>query len=202
MNRTRPVVAHGLSVLALALALPFALVACGPPAYLNIPSDEGDLLALSSANLSTARELSTKAIASVAEDSGAPPSYEFVLASNANFKTYRIVARDLGPAAITPTANSPEGLPLFAIRSIRVRGTEAQVEVVRPSGVFGWELVDVNLVWNPFGGWRTDMVRPRRIQVDAPTRPEFDLAPQPAPEPAADGPRHHARRRRSRGTSG
>ncbi|MEM6751099.1 MAG: hypothetical protein AAGA57_10145 [Planctomycetota bacterium] len=160
--------------------------ACGPTAYFNVPSDEGDWFALNSANAGTARAVSEVALARVVADSGAPSPFEYLLPEGAAIQTYRKAGAALGPSALVPSEQSPAGTPLFAVRSVRVRGTEAQVEVIRPSGVFDWELVDVDLVWNLCDGWRVDLARPRRVQVEAPNRSTFIEDAAAETQPAGD----------------
>lgn len=177
-----------------AFAFAFAVVAAGPlacstPTYINIPPENGDW-AFSNPNAQDVQRIQVAAIRkSVSSDPLGGP-YEVLLPERTRPETYAWVVHTLGRDALvpggvpaveldghgrpvkdqTPPAASdlhPQlgDFPAVEVRSVRIRGGEGQVDLVR-SGNTGRRLTTVYLELEAGHGWYAKRVRNWRVDPD------------------------------------
>lgn len=133
----------------IALLIGPGLVGCTP--YVNIPAQRGDMAA-HSPNKGTVRDVMAAALTHVVTEAGLPKSYAVALPQRANSITYEKVLKRLPEGAVRH--GEAEGdLPVFSVGAVYVRGTDAQVDVVAPSGIGASQLVSVYLDLAIDGWW-------------------------------------------------
>ncbi|MEM1108800.1 MAG: hypothetical protein AAGH99_08935 [Planctomycetota bacterium] len=186
------------------LTLTFA--ACSP--YTNIPPENGDW-ASNNPNTSAVRSVSIAAVQKSLEAEPINGPYTIVLPERTEPATYALVANALGSDALIPTnvpvveldekgrpiktdeepspVDSPISLgdfPEVEVRSIYIRGVDADVDIVRPS-LSGRSLSTVDLVWEPGFGWSATDIRAWRVDPDALPKPGVPPAQRPLESQAA-----------------
>lgn len=125
-----------------------AAVGCGT--YINIPKQPGDV-AWHSANDSTVRDVSAAALKHVITRIPSPNAYAVVLSPGASKITYQQVMEQL-PGSPHRQQPGEIKLPTFSVAGVYVRGTQAQVDVVRPTADGASQLVSVYLAF-AIDGW-------------------------------------------------
>ena len=151
---------HSRLPAALLLALPLLLPACIGPSYVNIPSEGG--IAASDPNSFNVRDITADAIAAAMEREPLNGPYEVLLPEGTSQETYTAVVRQIGGGAVAPDTLRDGVLPSVSVVSIRIRKTEAEVDLVRPSPT-GRSVVRVFLRWYIGGDWAVQRVQPLRI---------------------------------------
>ncbi len=170
--------ARGQAVgLAWSILLAISVVGCSPYAYVNIPPQTGDV-ARHSPNSSLVRQVYAAALGAVLADRPLPAPVAIELPDGADVETHADVAERIGSPAVSPYNDSVTPMSTVRVQQVRVRGAEAQVDVVRPGLGGRDQLVTVYLTWAPFSDWTAQRVREWRGAV-----PPRDEAPSPRPEP-------------------
>ena len=143
------------------------VVGCSPYPYVNVPPLQGDV-ARHNVDANSIRTIVVPAvIAVVAQDPPAGP-YVVKLPESAEKLTYPAILPRIGDNANPPFAEDlPEDAPVYEVASIRIRGFDGQVDIVRPGTYGGQQLVTVYLRNPPFSDWNVERVRVWRGPVDA-----------------------------------
>ncbi len=134
------------------------LLAAGCQTYVNIPAQSADA-ANHDPNGKTVRDVMIVALRAALEDGGITGPVQVMLPAKTNNLTYAHVVNTLGDQAVSPYEEDVAGVEgvVFA-KGVRIRGTDGEVDVVRPAGEGHDQLVTVYMTWNTIGGWRADRV--------------------------------------------
>jgi hypothetical protein len=135
----------------------------------NIPAESGDV-ASHDPNLKTVLSLELQALRGV-NDSLDPSESPFVILPKGTGPAgYEAIVPQVAPKASWSTAAPPAGSLVLEVRQVRVRGTYAQADVIRPANVAQpegpREVVTVYLHYDLVFGWHVERLRPWRIGVD------------------------------------
>ncbi|MEX1015204.1 MAG: hypothetical protein WDZ31_00555 [Phycisphaeraceae bacterium] len=141
-----------------------ALLAGCAPQYVNIPEQAGDV-ASSNVNATNVRNLEAQALRAVLEDRPVEGPVGITLPQGTDPLTYAAVASAVGDDVLTPM-DDVEPASMLTVEQVRIRGTRAEVDVVRPRGTEGRQYVTVYLDRNAFSGWTVDRIRPWQGQVE------------------------------------
>ncbi|MFW5681724.1 MAG: hypothetical protein ACOC1G_01850 [Phycisphaeraceae bacterium] len=164
------------ALLATGLALLTLHVGCSPYPYANIPPLQGDV-ARHNIDANSIRTIVVPAVKAVVAQEPPDGPYVVELPQSAEKLTYPAILPRIGDNANPPFAEGlPEDAPVYEVTSIRIRGFDGQVDVVRPGSYGGRQLVTVYLRNPPFADWTVQRVRVWRGPVDA-------SPPAPAPSP-------------------
>jgi len=163
----------GIRTTLAAFALTASLLATGCATYVNIPSREGDV-AVHDPNEGAVQRVEIAAgRAAIAERRG-EGQFQVVLPRGTSPLTYDQVLPKISPDAVHFKDGPREGVAVVEIREIRIRGMDAEADVVRP-----WDLADpsgysqvltVEMKWDPVGLWQVVRVTGWRTDVDSALR--------------------------------
>jgi len=164
----------------------FSLTVCACSPYVNIPSQPGDTFASNNPNNENVQDVVVAAIQSVIKQRPIQGSYQVVLPRGTDPVTYAKLLPRLGEHAMWSSSGVTGDSPVIEIRHVRIRGTEAAVDVLRPASQDinagkPTELVTVNMTRYIPGGWAAKRIRIWRGDVDEALRIS-------AGQPAADTP--------------
>jgi hypothetical protein len=141
----------------------------GCASWVNIPAENGDAAA-HDPNLKTVLKIELQAVRAV-NDSIDPVGAPFViLPKDTTAASYEAVVPQVSPKASWSTNAPPAGALVLEVRQVRVRGTYAQADVIRPATKGQpegpGEVVTVYLHYDMVFGWHVERLRPWRIGVD------------------------------------
>jgi len=146
-----------------------AAVLGGCTTYVNIPSRAGDV-AVHNPNDDTVKDVEAGALRGAISERPINEPFEVILPEGSLPSTYDWVLPHVGPHAVWSKNGAHEGQPVVEVREIRIRGSSAQVDVIRPwdpGDPSGYQqLVTVELSWDPITHWQTDRVAGWRTSVD------------------------------------
>jgi hypothetical protein len=154
----------------LCLAVPVvSLVLGGCASWVNIPAESGDM-ASHDPNLKTVLNLELQAVRGV-NDSLDPSDAPFVILPKGTAPAgYEGLVPQVAPRASWSTGAPPTGALVLEVRQVRVRGTYAQADVIRPATAAQpegpREVVTVYLHYDMVFGWHVERMRPWRVPVD------------------------------------
>lgn len=167
-------------IAAVLLALPLATVGCGGPTYVNVPAQPGDT-AFNDANGDVVRAVAAAAVKGMLLEKQVAAPIAVKLPEGATLLTHADVARRIGPDAISPYEEGVEASSVVEVREIRIRGNNAEVDVLAPGPQGLDQLTSVRLSWAPFaGGWQADNMRTWRAGAQNVMSPT-NVAPPEAP---------------------
>lgn len=147
-------------------------------AYINIPADHGDV-ARNDANGGNVPAIEAAALKALAISQKAKAPVTLLLPPGSTYATYQKVAAKAGDVFVLPEF-APADAPVYEVRALRVRGGEAQVDMVTKGEIRPLELTEVNLEMKADldgVGWRVITQQGRRILPVAATH----QAPKPEP---------------------
>lgn len=150
MHRTSLVILAALS-----------LAGCGDP-YINYPAQDQDV-AWHEANSTVARSTQKAALQHVLKTWPPEGPYAVALPAGTNTETYNEVLAALPAGAATSEAT--ETRPVFKVARVHIRGWNGQIDIIRPGGETGRQLVSV-FVSVDTQGWYATRHRVWRIPVD------------------------------------
>lgn len=164
------------------LLILIAVPACGGPTYVNIPAQAGDF-ARHDPNSDVVRDVIAEAIRGLMLEQPVQTPYAVVLPEGASVLSHADVARRIGEGAVSPHDESVEPAATVEARKVRIRGNEAQVDVIAPGRGGVSHLTTVYLEWAPFGGWKAQRIRTWRggVQDMLPSH-ALQAAPVAVPE--------------------
>lgn len=143
------------------------LMSLGCQTYVNIPPQKKDT-ANHNPNGKAVRTVMVEAVRAALADGGITGPVQVMLPANTNKLTYAQVISAIGDQAVSPFEEDVSGITgvVFA-KGVRIRGTQAEVDVARPIGDGIDQLVTVYLTWKPMSGWRADRVHAwRGVPID------------------------------------
>ena len=149
-------------------AVALVLSACGSP-YVNIPSQTGDV-ASSNPNTREVREVQIQALATVMEREELAGPVRIELPPGSDGLSYAAVASRLGEDVITPADDDVEAATTLGVEQIRIRGWDAEVDVLKPSTGGVQQIVTVYLRRAPTAGWTVERTRTWRGPATAAER--------------------------------
>jgi len=179
----------------------FFMLAClaaltGCASYVNIPPDSSDDIAINAINAPPTPGVLHTALGYVLIEHPAPQTpYGVRLPVEAKESTWGKVLGDRQGAL--PYSQIPPGAPVYDVRSIRIRGADAWVDIVVPQTIDNRPLVEVRLE-GFVSGWRVSSVRRwsagviRERETSGQYRSDPSSSPVPSPvtqspgAPAAD----------------
>lgn len=145
----------GIAVLALAGLL---LVGCGGPTYVNIPAQEGDI-AGHDPNGNVVREVTAEAVRGLLQESPKATPVAVFMPAGATALTHADVARRVGEGVVSPYETGINPATQLEVKELRIRGHEAQVDILAPGRGNINQVTTVYLTWAPFGGWKAERTR-------------------------------------------
>ncbi len=132
------------------------LVGCAPMTIVNIPPQQGDT-AMHSPNSRGVRTIMRHALQAVLADRPIEKAFQVLLPANTDATVYADMLPQLGKNAMWSSDGKTKGLPIVAVTQVRIRGLNAQVDVVRPQYPEqkqpSEQTVTVTLKFSPFDGW-------------------------------------------------
>jgi len=162
------------------LALAAALSGCA--SYVNIPADSEKDLAINAIDAPPTPGVISAALDHVLRDYPPPATpYGIRLPVEASDNTWHKTVRQRDGAL--PYAELPEGQPVYDVRSIRIRGSDAWVDIVVPHAIDNRPLIELRLKgW--VDGWRITSVRRWSASVIRARESSGQYAPTSSNEPA------------------
>ncbi|MFW6060263.1 MAG: hypothetical protein ACODAQ_08775 [Phycisphaeraceae bacterium] len=127
---------------------------CTAP-YVNIPHQTGDIAA-NDPNARTVRDVETRALQAVLDSGDVPLPVLIQLPGRSDALTYLAVADALGEQVLIPSDTDEDGAQpasTLTIEQVRIRGWDAEVDVLRPASANVRQRVTVYLKREPFTGW-------------------------------------------------
>jgi hypothetical protein len=175
----------------LTLTCLLTLIGCGGPTQINIPPIDGDRFVSNDPNSTTATEVMGEAIRYSLEVEPINGPFVISLPEGTEAETAQeILAIVGGEATLSPAdADSPE-MPQVKVRQVRVRGSDATVDLVRPQRL-GRNLNTVSLTYEFGHGWggvdqRAWLIAPEDDPMPLSDPPPSEQKPRPVlPEPEA-----------------
>ncbi len=167
---------------------PVATFAClaalsGCASYVNIPPDSSEDIAINAINAPPTPGILHTALDYVLIEHPAPQTpYGIRLPVEASESTWRkILADRQGAVAFSQVA---QGAPVYDVRSIRIRGADAWVDIVVPQTIDNRPLVEVRLE-GFVSGWRVSSVRhwSTRVIRERETSGQYGSARPASPDP-------------------
>ena len=152
------------------------LTACAriPSAYVNIPAQKGDT-ALHDPNRRGVRLVMLRSLEYVLTERPPNQPFQVMLPIGTSDEAYAGILAQLGDNAMWASDGQTRGLPIVAIAQIRIRGSSAEVDVVRPSfpqaGQSSEQTVTVSLNYNPIDSWYAVRLREWRGSVRSTASP-------------------------------
>lgn len=157
---------HRISLRA-ALALTLLLGGCNP--WVNIPPTAGDAAA-HDPNLKTVQEVAIVAARAALADNAPTEQFQVVLPKGTLPVTYDTTLPRISKLATWTPGGPREGAGVVEVRQIRIRGSRAEADVVRPmtfSDPDGYQqVVTAYMSWDPVSQWRADRVSVWRTSVE------------------------------------
>lgn len=169
---------HSLRRTSLLLALAVICIVPGMPGcaiYVNIPRD-ADSPARYDPNIPTVVEAMGRSVEAVAQRWPDGAAWVLELPALATVETYAIVAAWAPDHIVVESAPEDDAMTAsvsqttLTVSAVRIRGTEAQVDLQRPTGSQTRQLVTVFLRKRPFEPWRVERLRPWRLGADSDMR--------------------------------
>ncbi len=106
--------------------------------------------------------------------------FQVMLPAGTSDEVYAEILPQLGDNAMWASDGQTRGVPIVAIAQIRIRGTSAEVDVVRPSfpqaGQPSEQTVTVSLNYNPIDSWYAVRLREWRGTVRSTASPAEEAA--------------------------
>lgn len=164
-----------------------AMLACfaaltGCASYVNIPPDSSEDIAINAINAPPTPGLLHTALGYVLIEHPAPQTpYGVRLPVEASESTWSKVLADR-PGAL-PFSQITPGAPVYDVRSIRIRGADAWVDIVIPQTIDNRPLVEVRLEGR-VSGWRVTSVRHWSAGVIRERETSGQYGPNPSSSPA------------------
>lgn len=163
---------------AICLAL---LSGCTP--YVNIPPNEGDF-ASHDPNRETVQEVIVAASRAALAESPIDQPFHVVLPPGTLPLTYDQTLPKISPHAIWSAQGVGEGEPFLEVRQVRIRTSNAEVDLVRPFNIAdpgGYQQVStVTLTWDPVAKWQPERIRSWRTSVEKALRHRgYDTTEEP-----------------------
>ncbi|MCE9590606.1 MAG: hypothetical protein K8S99_08800 [Planctomycetes bacterium] len=146
-----------------ALALPIG--GCAP--WVNIPAQTGDA-ASHDPNLETVQEVAVVAIkAAIADSPVASDKFQVIMPKGTLPATYELITPKISPNAMWSTDAATSGLPTVEVRRLSIRGSDAEVDVLRPMepGSPVPQVLTVTLSWDAVSSWQADRVKVWRVRA-------------------------------------
>jgi hypothetical protein len=140
----------------------------GCSSYVNIPAQPGDVARHDPNDLMIVNAMAEGLNAAVV-DQHLQGRYGFILPEGVDEDGYRYVGERLGLQAVWPADASNGELPVLEVKEIRIRGSNGQLDVVRPVSSANRsfrQLVTVYLTQNPVTGWHASQVRVWRANAE------------------------------------
>ena len=162
MPRTMPMIeATGRwrrPIAGLALAACVALLpACSVP-YVNIPHQSGDV-AGNDPDARNVRAVEAEALRAVLAQGGVPTPVLIELPEGTDTLTYAAVASMVGEDAVPPSDEDVETQATLTVKQVRIRGWDAEVDLLRPGPGGVRQLATVYVEYAPLGDWAAKRVR-------------------------------------------
>jgi hypothetical protein len=166
---------------ALCLALLSGGGGCTP--YVNIPPNEGDF-ASHDPNRETVQDVIVAASRAALAESPVDQPFHVILPPGTLPLTYDQTLPKISPHAVWASEGAPEGAPFMEIRQVRIRGSNAEVDIIRPFSVADPEgfqhVVTVTLKWDAVAKWQAERLRAWRTSVDRAMRHRsYDTTEEP-----------------------
>jgi hypothetical protein len=144
--------------LVLCLLLPCLCLGCNPYSYVNVPAQKGDV-ARHDPNSKPVRQVAAAAMKAVLANHDIPRPVLVVMPAGSSELSAADVARRLGDGAVSAADTDVTPAATIHARQVRIRGMEAEVDVIFP-GIGGVpQLVTVYESWAPFNDWGADRMR-------------------------------------------
>jgi hypothetical protein len=163
-----------------AFALSLTLLATGCATYVNIPPHPGDVAVHNPNEENVQNVMVAAARAALAERSIDGP-FQVVLPPGTLPTTYDAVLPRIHSKATWSPDGPREGQATVEIRELRIRGSSAEVDVIRPwdpKEPAGYQqLLTVELSWDPAAKWQADRVVGWRTSVDRALQTKSYAAP-------------------------
>lgn len=183
-TRTRPTRHHRNPAMHMRLPAILLLAAAlsGCASYVNIPADSEKDLAINAIDAPPTPGVISAALDHVLRDFPPPATpYGIRLPVEASDNTWHKTVRQRDGAL--PYAELPEGHPVYDVRSIRIRGSDAWVDVVVPETIDNRPLVELRLEgW--VDGWKVTSVRRWSASVIRARESSGQYVPTSTNEPA------------------
>jgi hypothetical protein len=157
------------------------LVACArvPSPYVNIPSQKGDV-AMHDPNRRGVRLVMLRSLEYVLAERPLDQPFQVMLPTGTSAQAYAEILPQLNDNAMWASDGQTRGLPIVAVTQVRIRGTSAEVDVVRPSfpqaDQPSAQTVTVHLNYNPVDSWYAVRLREWRGSVPATASPVGEAA--------------------------
>jgi hypothetical protein len=149
------------------VAAALALSACAT--WVNIPPREGDA-AIHDPNEETVLGVEIAAVRAAIADKPGDQGVQVILPPGTLPLTYDTILPRISPRAVWSSRGEQEGIPVVEVRELRIRGSEAQVDVIRPwdfnAADAGRQVATVYLSWDPVSQWQADRVVGWHISVE------------------------------------
>lgn len=160
----------------------------GCSTYINIPAHRGDV-ARNNPNLPAVREAQRAALQGMFLEDPIETKYQIILPQGTSPAHYNVLLRQLDDELAMWSIKGPrDGVAHIVLRHIRVRGWDAQVDLVRPASfrqIDGpRQLATIWLQWYPFSGWTFKRMHLWSIGVNEALR-EAQRQPEPSIQPLA-----------------
>jgi len=141
------------------------ITGCGSP-YVNIPPARGDL-ATHDPNGKGVCDVTVAAMLAVVDQTPLTGHFQVVLPEGTTDLTYSMVLGRISDMAVASGGGEQvEIVATFEINGIRIRGADAEVDILRPSTGIAPELITVYLTWAPGSDWSVDRLRTWRGNID------------------------------------
>ena len=159
---------HVTRSLVIAFVSALAIGSVGCSTYVNIPAMPGDV-AISNPDAQTVHDVIVPAMKLLMEDQKLTDKFQVVFPVKTTPAVAQKTVARISDLAVWQEAPDTS-LPIYDIRQVRVRGMDAEVDVVRPVAVkqpdAGRQVATVFVHWSPFDGWRGVEIRVWRMSVD------------------------------------
>ncbi len=139
-----------------ALSWMLLLAGCNPYTYVNVPPQAGDV-ALHDPNQKLVRNVEVEAVRSLLLQRPLNPPVSLQLPTGTSELTLTDVARRCGEG-VQPAQDDQEAASLIQITQVRIRGINAQVDVMYPTVTGMSQLLTVYMNYQPINGWQTDRI--------------------------------------------
>lgn len=140
----------------------FAAVALsGCATWVNIPPHAGDA-ASHDPNEETVLHVEVAALRAALADKPADQDVQIILPPGTLPLTYDTILPRISATAMWSSRGTPEGMTVVEVKEIRIRGSQAAVDIIRPWDFqepdAGRQLVTVDLDWDPVSKWQAERV--------------------------------------------
>ncbi len=136
--------------------------------YVNIPPQKGDI-AVHNPNMVTVRHVLAEALNQMVQAYPFEGRFAVLLPEDTTSDTYEQVVPKVSKKAVWPGNPERDEIPVLEVKRIRIRGQDAQVDIVRP--LHGdqkdvSQVVTATLKWHPLQGWVTQRLRAWELSTD------------------------------------